>query len=96
MATAQIAAIGYSSAGALFLLLTVLLLSRWRDRSKSPILALASLVTALWAGTQSASLAGTVSIPSLNVITELSRGTIWLVALALILRSLDTAGTIQS
>ncbi len=96
MDIAEIAAIGYATAAGLFLLVTVLLLTRWRDRSKSPILALASLVSAIWAGTESATAAGSLQIPSLVVIAELSRDIIWLVALVLILRSLDTAGKIEA
>ena len=96
MDTAQIAAIGYATAATLFLVFTVLLLSRWRDRSKSPILALASLVTAIWAGTASATAIGSLQLPSLEVIAELSRDIVWLVALVLILRSLDTAGKIEA
>jgi putative PEP-CTERM system histidine kinase len=96
MDTAQIAAIGYATAAALFLVFTVLLLSRWRDRSKSPILALASLVTAIWAGTVSATAMGSLQMPSLVLIAELSRDIVWLVALVLILRSIDTAGKIEA
>jgi putative PEP-CTERM system histidine kinase len=96
MDTAQIAAIGYAIAAALFLLFTVLLLSRWRDRSRSPILALAALVTAIWAGTESATAAGSLQLRAFVVVAELSRDLIWLLALVLILRSIDTAGKIEA
>ena len=90
MDISEIAAIGYAIAGLLFLLLAVLLLTRWRDQPKSPLIALAALFTAFWGIAQFGSATGVTNSLALGTAIEIFRCLAWAVALILFLRSLGT------
>ena len=85
----NIAAVGYAAAAAPFLLLSSLLLSRWRNRSQSQVLAIATFASALWAGTLAAQSSGVISVASLATSFEWLRGICWIIALTMVLRGLD-------
>jgi putative PEP-CTERM system histidine kinase len=85
----NIAAIGYAVAGGLFLVLTGLLLSRWRNRSQSQVLAIATFASTVWAGTLAAQSNGVLSVPYLATSLEWIRDIGWIIALTMILRGLD-------
>ena len=96
MKTAEIAAWGYSLSALLFLLLAVLLLTRWRDRPKSPVLALASLATFVWAGTEAVIVGSSSALPDvIVVVTELLRGIVWATVLVLILGAQRTGKQVR-
>jgi len=52
MEISELAAVGHATATALFACLSLLMLSRWKDRPKAAFVALASGATAIWAGVQ--------------------------------------------
>jgi len=85
----NIAAIGYAVAAGLFLVLTALLLSRWRNRSQSQVLAIATFASTVWAGTLAAQSNGVLSVPYLATSLEWIRDIGWIIALTMILRGLD-------
>ena len=85
----NIAAIGYAVAAGLFLVLTALLLSRWRNRSQSQVLAIATFASIVWAGTLAAQSNGVLSVPNLATSLEWIRDIGWIIALTMILRGLD-------
>jgi putative PEP-CTERM system histidine kinase len=89
MDAAEIAAIGYALAAVLFLVLTALLLSRWRNRSQSQVLAIATFASAIWAAILAAQSNGILSVPYLTMSLELLRNICWIIALTMVLRGLD-------
>ena len=89
MDAADIAAIGYAVAAGLFLVLTALLLSRWRNRSQSQVLAIATFASAAWACVLAAQSSGVLSVPYLAMSLELLRNVCWIIALTMVLRGLD-------
>ena len=84
----SIAAIGYAIAAGLFFLLTVLLLSRWRNRSQSQVLAIATFASSIWAAILAAQSSGALSVPFLATTLEWLRNICWIIALTLVLRGL--------
>ena len=92
----NIAAIGYAVAAGLFLVLTGLLLSRWRNRSQSQVLAIATFASTIWAGTLAAQSNGVLSVPYLATSLEWIRDIGWIIALTMILRGLDESRRIES
>ena len=74
MDAANIAAIGYAGASASFLALTALLLSRWRNRSQSQVLAIATFSSTIWAATVAAHTSGILSVAYLATLFEWLRG----------------------
>ena len=89
MDAADIAAIGYAYAAGTFLVLTALLMSRWRNRSQSQVLAIATFASTLWAGTLAAESSGVLSVPYLATSIELLRDSCWIIALMMVLRGLN-------
>jgi putative PEP-CTERM system histidine kinase len=85
----HIAAIGYGLAAGLFFLLTALLLSRWRNRSQSQVLALATFATTVWAGILAARSADIMPAAYLATVSEWLRDVFWIIALTMVLRGLD-------
>lgn len=92
MGADDIAAIGYAIAAGLFLVLTALLLSRWRNRSKSQVLAIATFASTIWAGTLALQSGDVLAVPFLAMSLEWLRDVSWIVALTMVLRSLDASG----
>lgn len=85
--TAPIAEAGFGIATVFFLVIAVLLWTRWREHSKSQVLALPIFFTAIWAGLMTFDAAwGPVPL-ALMIAAELFRCVLWAVALVLILRS---------
>jgi len=89
MDAGNIAAIGYAVAAGLFLVLTGLLLSRWRNRSQSQVLAIATFASTVWAGTLAAQSSGVLSVAYLATSLEWIRDIGWIIALTMVLRDLD-------
>jgi len=89
MDAGNIAAIGYAVAAGLFLVLTGLLLSRWRNRSQSQVLAIATFASTVWAGTLAAQSNGVLSVAYLATSLEWIRDIGWIIALTMVLRDLD-------
>jgi putative PEP-CTERM system histidine kinase len=87
----NIAAIGYAIAAGLFFALTVLLLSRWRNRSQSQVLAIATFSSTLWAAVVAAQSSEILSVPLLATSLEWLRSICWIIALTMVLRGLDEA-----
>ena len=87
----NIAAIGYFLAAVLFLGLTTLLLSRWRNRSQSQVLAIATFASTAWAGALAVQSSGVFSIAYVAVSLELLRSIFWIIAMTMVLRGLDTS-----
>jgi len=88
----DIAAIGYAVAAGLYFLLTALLVSRWRNRSQSQVLGLATLATTVWAAGLAAQSSGVLPIAYLATVLEWVRGLIWIIVLTMVLRNLDISG----
>ena len=88
----NIATIGYAVAAVPFLLLTVLLLSRWRNRSQSQVLALATFASTLWAVALAAHISGILSVAYSVTLLEWLRDIFWVIALTMVLRGLDESG----
>ena len=57
----ELAAVGHGLATAIFAALAILLLGRWKDRPKAPLIAAASGVTVIWAATQAVGSLGQAS-----------------------------------
>jgi putative PEP-CTERM system histidine kinase len=85
----HIAAIGYALAAVLYFLFTALLLSRWRNRSQSQVLAIATFASTVWAGVLAAQSSELYSIGYLATASEWLRDICWLIALTMVLRGLD-------
>jgi putative PEP-CTERM system histidine kinase len=88
MVIGEIAVFGYALAAAMFLTMAIFLLTRWRDHSKSHLLALPAFFSAAWAAVEAGTAAGFVDSTLLNASAEFLRSTLWAFALGLILRSL--------
>ncbi len=88
----NIATIGYAVAAVPFLLLTALLLSRWRNRSQSQVLALATFASTLWAVALAAHISGILSIAYSVMSLEWLRDIFWIIALTMVLRGLNESG----
>ena len=91
----EVQLVGFALSAGLYLLLTALLLTRWRGRSKSPVIALATLVTMMWAGLLAAMSAGLVDWRTSVVAAEVLRSAVWAFVLVLILRSLTISSEIN-
>ena len=89
MDAADIAAIGYAVAAGLFFVLTALLLSRWRNRSQSQVLAIATFASTIWASALAAQSIGDLSVLYLTTSLELLRNIFWIIALTMVMRGLD-------
>ena len=85
----NIAAIGYAAAAVLFFVLTSLLLSRWRNRSQSQVLAIATFSSTIWAAVLAMQSSGVLSVPLLTTTLEWLRSIAWIIALTMVLRGLD-------
>ena len=96
MDAADIAAIGYAGAAGLFFVLTALLLSRWRNRSQSQVLAIATFASTVWAGALAAQSIGDLSVLYLTTSLELLRNICWIIALTMVLRGLDESRKTES
>ena len=79
----------------MFACLSMLMLSRWKNRPKAAFVALASGATAIWAGIQSVGSLGYLNEPVVLLIVEWIRNLSWLTALASILRDLDPSRKIE-
>ena len=91
----NIAAIGYAVAAGSFLALTALLLSRWRNRSQSQVLAIATFASTVWAGALAAQSNGVMSVAYLATSLEWIRDIVWIIALTMVLRGLDESRRIE-
>jgi putative PEP-CTERM system histidine kinase len=89
MQTNEIAAIGYAIAMSVFALLTVLLLSRWKNNPKSELLAIACAGTTVWGAVLALQGIGYLRWPLVTVLIEWLRYLAWLAALIAILRNID-------
>ena len=85
----NIAAIGYAAAAVLFFVLTSLLMSRWRNRSQSQVLAIATFSSTIWAAVLAMQSSGVLSVPLLATTLEWLRSIAWIIALTMVLRGLD-------
>ncbi len=85
----NIAAVGYALAAGLFFALTALLLSRWRNRSQSQVLAIATFSSTVWAGALAAQSSGLLTVAFLATLLEWLRNICWVIALTMVLRGLD-------
>ena len=88
----ETAAIGYATSASLFFVLTILFLSRWRNRSQSQVLAMATFASTVWAGALSFQSAGLLDYAYLTASLEWIRHIFWIVALTFVLRNLDKSG----
>jgi putative PEP-CTERM system histidine kinase len=68
--------------------MAIFLWTRWRDHSKSQVLALPVFFSALWAGVYAFDTASSLNLLAPIIVAELFRCIFWAVALVLILRSL--------
>ncbi|MGI9272574.1 MAG: XrtA/PEP-CTERM system histidine kinase PrsK [Woeseiaceae bacterium] len=84
----EISVFGFVLAGLLFLVMAVLLWTRWRDHSKSQILALPVFFSALWAFVLAATSDAIVVSTIPSVIAELLRCFLWATSLVVLLRAL--------
>ena len=84
----EIAQFGFSLAALLFLTMAIFLWTRWRDHTKSQVLALPVFFTAVWAGVFAFASSGALTSVAPVIAAELFRCVLWAVALVLILRSL--------
>jgi len=73
----NIASLSYGVAASAFFLLSLLLLTSWRGRLQGALLAVATLVTALWAAAITAAQAGVIFMNIPAVILEVLRGLLW-------------------
>ena len=95
----ELAAIGQGLATAVFAGLSILLIGRWKNRPKAPVIAMAAGATAFWASVQTVGSLAIVQSPLILLVVEWGRNLAWLVVLILIMRDLDVtrrAGTIAT
>ena len=92
MTNAEIASAGYLLAASIYLVLAVLLLTIWRERPKSSILALASVVSVVWALVAAGSEWVVYDVSTLLAVSELLRGVVWITLFLLILGAFDDLG----
>ncbi len=83
----QIAATGYALTSVAYVVMAVLLILRWPGHARSPMLTLASVLSAFWAVGQTLYAIGTVEAPALLVSGEIARGVAWATVMWIILRS---------
>lgn len=95
MSISEIATTGYLLASATYLLLAALLLTLWRARPKSPILALASLVSLVWAAVIAGSQMVSFDTSILVTVAELLRGIVWVTVFLLMLGTLSDIGGLR-
>jgi len=88
MAANDIGIFGYVVAAILFLIMAIFLWTRWREHSKSQVLALPIFFSAVWAVTLAATTNGAFDSAAPEIVAELLRCILWAVALVLIFRSL--------
>ena len=91
MQTNEIAAIGYAIAMTVLALLTVLLLSRWKNSHTSQLLAVASGASVVWGATLALQSLGYLRAEIITVLVEWLRYLAWLIALIAILRKIDSS-----
>ena len=84
----DIAKFGFGLAALLFLTMAIFLWTRWRDHTKSQVLALPVFFTAVWAGVHTFAAGSSLNFLAPVIAAELFRCIFWAVALVLILRSL--------
>ena len=82
---------GYAISAGLFLILTVLFLSRWRNRSQSQILAIATIASFVWSTALSFQSAGVLNNAYLTASLEWIRHILWIIALTVVLRNIDAS-----
>ena len=92
---AKLSEIGFLISGTLFLVLAVLLLTRFRSRSHPRAFALASLATSVSLYLFAVYGSSVGNLPWVAVIGELLRNGLWIVALFLVLRNLDSKRSIE-
>jgi putative PEP-CTERM system histidine kinase len=85
----ELAALGHGLATVMFASLTVLMLSRWKNRPKAAFIALAAAASTIWAAVQAVGSLGYLNAPAVLLIVEWIRSLAWLTVLASILRELD-------
>lgn len=85
LTSSNLAAWGYGLAALAYTVLSVMILTSWRQRSQAYLLVTASLLTALWAGVEAASVLYTALIPW-GLALEVCRNASWLALLLYILR----------
>lgn len=95
MTVQDFGAIGFGLAAVVLLIISVLLLTRWRNRPKSPILGLAAVVTFVWACTAAGVEVIDFPLSPLLAVAGLLRGLVWLTVMFLILRSLNADGRVR-
>lgn len=83
--SSNLAAWGYGLAALAYTMLTVMILTSWRQRSQAYLLVIASLLTALWAGVEAASVQHPAFVPW-GLALEVCRNASWLALLLYILR----------
>jgi putative PEP-CTERM system histidine kinase len=85
----EIAAIGYAASMLAFTVLLVLLLGRWKSSQKSQQLAMAAGASMLWACVLTLRALGYLESNFTIAAAEMARGIFWVVALFMLLRTLD-------
>ena len=85
----ELAAIGHGLATAIFTVLMILMVSRWKNRPKAAFIAMAAAATAIWAAVQAIGSLGYLNAPAVLLFVEWLRTIAWLTVLASILRDLD-------
>ena len=91
----ELAALGHTVAAVLFSILSVLMLSRWKDRPKAALVALAAAATAVWAAIQVVGSLGFLNSPIVLLTVEWSRNLAWMITVSSILRDMDESMTIE-
>ena len=93
--TAEIAPVGFGLAAAFFLLIAILLWTRWREHSKSQVLALPIFSSAVWAGLLAFDAVSDLIPLAMVIAAELLRCVLWAIALVLIMRSVIIAKELE-
>lgn len=95
MDVTNFAATGHALAATAFVVLAVLMLSRWKDRPKAAFIALSASATAIWAMVQAVGSLGYLNAPIVLLIVEWVRNLAWLTVLGSILRELDDENRLE-
>ena len=95
METNEIATIGYTAGMLGFAVLSALFLGRWKGGPYSRALSLASAASAIWGCVLTLQSLGYLSMGAFVVLTEWARSGLWIAALFMVLRTLDSRRTAE-
>jgi len=95
METNEIAAIGYATSALAFAVISILFLGRWKGSRFSRTLGLVAGVSSVWGCVLTLQSLGYIALGYIVMVTESARYILWIAALLLVLRSLDSKRLVE-